>query len=241
MKNKKQEQIERKRQHLATVNATKRVKRGEPTFALDEKIKEERQRILIVSEGINTEPSYFRQFRLTSGEIIAVGTGRGTIHVVERAEKESQKKRFDQVWVVFDKDENNAEDFNAAIYQAKKNHFGVAYSNQAFEYWLILHFDDHQGGGMHRDQYHTKINEYLSKYGLAYDGKDRKVITGEIFDLLLAFDERSNKRRIDLAMQRAKRIFDSYDHHSPANEESSTAVFLLVEEILKNVDFMSQR
>lgn len=235
MKNKKDEQIDRKKQHKTEIKAAKKRKRSEPTFELEEKVKDERQRILIVCEGKNTEPSYFKQFRLTSGEIIAVGAGCETIRVVERAEEESQKEQFDQVWVVFDKDDFDAEDFNAAIGRAQKNGFGVAYSNQAFEYWLILHFDDHQGGGMHRDQYDSKINEYLSKYGLFYDGKGSKVVTEEIFDLLLAFDERSNTRRIHLAMRRAKRILDSYDHQSPAKEESSTAVFLLVEEILKNV------
>ena len=48
---------------------------------------------------------------------------------------------------MFDKDDFSANDFNNAITIAESNNLGVAYSNQAFEYWIILHFDDHQGGG----------------------------------------------------------------------------------------------
>lgn len=236
MKNKEADQNDRRKRHKAEISAAKKRKRGEPTFELDENYNEERQRILIVCEGENTEPSYFRQFRLTSGQIVAVGAGCETIRVVERAEEESRKEQYDQIWVVFDKDDFDAQDFNAAIVRAKNNGFGVAYSNQAFEYWLVLHFDDHQGGGMHRDEYEGKINEHLLKYGLFYDGKESKIVTEGIFDLLLAYEPKSNTRRIHLAIRRAKRIFDSYDHYSPAKEESSTAVFLLVEEILKNIN-----
>ncbi|MGN6417310.1 MAG: RloB domain-containing protein [Pseudobacter sp.] len=36
------------------------------------------------------------------------------------------------------------------------NNIQIAYSNQAFEYWLILHFEDHQGGKIDRNDYHKK-------------------------------------------------------------------------------------
>jgi len=102
----------------------------------------------------------------------------------------------------------------------------VAYSNQAFEYWLILHFDDHQGGGMHRDLYCDKINNHLSPFGLHFDC-DRKEVTDDIFDLMIS------EGRQEQAINRARRNYNRFDHHSPATEESSTTVFLLVEEMMK--------
>jgi len=48
--------------------------------------------------------------------------------------KESFADNYDQVWSVFDKDDYSANDFNQAIAIASANGFGVAYSNQAFEY-----------------------------------------------------------------------------------------------------------
>lgn len=98
---------------------------------------------LIVCEGENTEPEYFNAFRLTSATVKAIGKGLGTMSLVREAisvrEQEKQKgKSFNFCWVVFDKDEY--QDFDEAIEFAKKNGFEVAYSNQAFELWFLLHF-----------------------------------------------------------------------------------------------------
>jgi len=232
MKDKRAEQDARRKRHKAALSTAK-LSKIEPLLVLDEPTRIERQSILIVCEGVNTEPSYFRQFRLTSTRIVALGAGCETIRVVERAFEEQQKGKYDQTWVVFDKDDFSSNNFNTAIEKARHLNFGVAYSNQAFEYWLVLHFEDHQGGGMHRNDYHGKLNEHLASLGLSYDGKGSKTISKAIFDSLLAFDPELNKPRMEVAIDRAKRIFNSYDHRSPAEEESSTAVFLLVEEILK--------
>ncbi len=234
MKNKQAEQIALKKKHKASLKASKR-RREEPLLELPPPAVPERQTILIVCEGKNTEPSYFREFRLTSAQIVPVGAGCETIRVVERAIKEQEKRKCDQVWVVFDKDDFLAQDFNQAIVMAEGLNYGVAYSNQGFEYWLILHFEDHQGGPMHRDDYHHKLNSYLNVFNLFYDGKKSKVVTREIFDLLLGKDEKTDVPRIEQAIERAKKVYDHFDHDSPAKEESSTTVFRLVEEIQKFV------
>jgi len=141
MKDKKAAQIAQKQRHKAELKAVKS-RREAPVLELDQPTRAEKQRILIVCEGANTEPSYFRQFRLTSADILPLGAGCDTIRVVERAREEQQKSNYDQVCVVFDKDDFPAKDFNQAIFMAEGFGFGVAYSNQAFEYWLILHFAD---------------------------------------------------------------------------------------------------
>ena len=196
-------------------------------------------RLLIISEGVNTEVSYFRQFEQPTIRVKAVGTGFNTFSLVRRAEQiradEAAKGRhYDQVWCVFDKDDFPAQDFNEAVRLAEQL-FGpgrVAYSNQAFEYWLLLHFLDHQGGAMHRRQYNDRLNECLQPFGVHYDGQDSKLIGSDFFDLLLADDPKTDKPRIRQAIERAERLYDQYDHNSPATEESSTTVFRLVKVIL---------
>lgn len=235
MKDKNAEQIVRKQEHKARLQASKR-HQEEPVFELGPPTRLERPRILIVCEGMNTEPSYFRQFRLTSAEIVPLGAGCDTIRVVERAQNEYQKSNYDQVWVVFDKDDFPAQNFDNAVFMAEGLGFGVAYSNQAFEYWLILHFEDHQGAAMHRDDYDAKINGYLRPFGLQYDGKGSKIITSDIFNLLMGKDGKTGVQRIQRAIKRAERNYNWLtSHSSPATEESSTTVFRLVEEILKYV------
>jgi len=240
MKDKKSEQIAKKEKHRESLKLSKK-RASEPDLNRAEPFKPEKQKFLIVCEGKNTEPSYFNQFRLTNAKIIAVGEGFNTVSLVERAYYLSQEEVYDQVWCVFDKDDFH--DFNDAVFLAEKYNFGVAYSNQAFEYWLILHFEDHQGGQMHRNDYYHKINSYLKVFGCEYD-KDSKIVTNDIFALLQTVVKEKtitaeNKRikiylsRQDMAMERAEKIYSGLEQRNPAIEESSTTVFKLIEELNK--------
>lgn len=232
MKNKNAEQIVARQKHREQLKSNRRT---EPDLkrAVAELI--EKPSILIVCEGKNTEPSYFNQFRLSSATVKSVGEGYNTISLVNRAVQLANQRQYDQVWCVFDKDDFNDIDFNSAIHKAQTNNFGIAYSNQSFEYWLILHFDDHQGGGMHRDDYNEKINKLLKPYNVIYDGNSSKVVNENFFELLDSADERTRKKRVDLAIERAERNYNQFDHLNPAQEESSTTVFRLVKELLKYV------
>lgn len=232
MKDKKAKQIAIKQKHRYNLKAKRR---QESQLERNIPSKIEKPTILIVCEGENTEPSYFRQFRLSSATIKAVGEGYNTISLVQRAVAIAQEKEYDQVWCVFDKDDFSANDFNNAIILAEHNNFGVAYSNQAFEYWIILHLDDHQGGGMHRRDYNNKINSLLKPFNLSYDGVNSKIITEELFELLDGVDKKTKKERKILAIERAKRNYNHFDHANLAIEESSTTVFRLVEELIKYI------
>jgi predicted metalloprotease with PDZ domain len=101
---------------------------------------------------------------------------------VNRAIVLAQQGKYDQLWCVFDKDDFNDNDYNAAIQIAEVNNFEVAYSNQSFEYWFLLHFNDHQGGGMHRNSYNDKINELLKPFNIIYDGNGSKLIEEELLN-----------------------------------------------------------
>ncbi len=230
MRNKKSKEAADRENHKNRLKAKGRQKsileRPMPSLAI-------KPTILIVCEGKNTEPSYFRQFRLSSATIKTIGEGYNTTSLVNRTMQIAHSENYDQVWCVFDKDDFNDNDFNNAIEIAKANNYGVAYSNQAFEYWLILHFDDHQGGGMHRNDYNEKINALLKPYNLSYDGKNSKIISEDFFELLDGIDEKTTKERKQLAIERACRNFNRNNHDAPAKAESSTTVFRLVEEIVK--------
>lgn len=237
MKNKKAEQIAAKKAHKESLKAKRR---AEPILERGEANILERPTILIVCEGENTEPSYFRQFKLSSATIKPVGEGYNTVSLVKRAIQLSKEKSYEQVWCVFDADPKtdnpkHTKNFNDAVRLAERKGFRVAYSNQAFEYWLILHFEDHQGGRMNRNDYNRKINQLLKPFGLTYDGESNKLIKEDFFEVLDGMDIKVNKERKCLAISRAKRNYDLFDHTNPASEESSTTVFRLVEELLKYV------
>ena len=91
-----------------------------------------KQSFLIVCEGVRTEPEYFKSFRITTATVKAVGQAMNTVSLVNKAisirnADEKKKRSYDQCWVVFDKDDFPAKDFNQAIQLARKNGFHVAY------------------------------------------------------------------------------------------------------------------
>lgn len=187
-----------------------------------------KQTFLIVCEGENTEPDYFNEFKLSSARVESVGEGINTISLVNRAIylKKYYAKRgqdFDQYWVVFDKDDFSNHDFNTAINVAEAAGFQVAYSNQSFEFWFLLHFGLHQGK-MNRSIYAEKLTRYL---GFAY--RKERDVSERMYDSLCHLTQS--------AIINAQNVYANFPepHSSPANEESSTTVFKLVIELLKYV------
>lgn len=235
MKNKKEEQNSKRAQHLARKNASKADRRKEKPLERSVNQRDEIPIILIICEGENTEVSYFNHFRVKSAKVLPIGEGLNTLSLVQRAVDIAQKKEYDQLWVVFDKDDFPDDNFNKAIDLAKSNSFGLAYSNQSFEYWLLLHFEDHQGAGMCRTLYNKKINDYIEPYRVKYDGTGNKLISKGFFDLLFEKDPTTDRVRVELAITRSNRNFKSWieTYRNPAKCESCTLVHNLVSEILK--------
>jgi hypothetical protein len=244
--NKTSREIENKRKHLEAISAKKKTKKEErqeqPSFERNIPIRKEKDSFLIICEGQNTEPDYFNHFKLKSAKIKAIGEGYNTLSLVTRAaqiveEEKSKGRYYNQIWCVFDKDGFDDNQFNTAIITAETTYgFKVAYSNQSFEYWLILHFNDHQGGAMNRKDYYKKLNEYLKPFKVAYDGEGNKKISEDFFDILQSKEKQTDKTtRQDKAIARAQKIYDALDNTNPAREESSTKVFQLVNEIMDNI------
>ena len=186
-----------------------------------------KQTFLIVCEGEVTEPEYFNSFRLTSANVKAIGKGMNTISLVKEAIaiRDIEKRRnrnYDQCWVVFDKDDFSDGDFNAAIQMAQANGFHVAYSNQAFEFWFLLHFNLYQGA-IHRNRYAEMLTHLLgSKYGKAKGDSMR------VFNVIYP--------RTRMAIDNAKNVLKAFDGSNPAKEESSTTVHQLVEQLLQFIE-----
>jgi len=184
----------------------------------------EKESFLIICEGENTEPEYFKSFRLSSARVKTIAyTNKGNaFNFVNAAitEKNKRGKDFDNYWVVFDMDANSKQDFNSAIQLAKANKLKVAYSNQAFELWYLLHFSYIQNE-MHRRLYKRKLDELLP---FPYD-KDKDTAKNMYAALL-------NKQSDAIA--NAKKAYEEIgNHQSPADEESSTTVYKLVEVLNK--------
>jgi hypothetical protein len=177
-------------------------------------IKEVKQRFLIVCEGKKTEPYYFKSFRVPKAVVAIEGAAGDPTRLVNSAYKLANEDKYDQVWCVFDRDEGawTAQNFNNALQNAKTYGFQVAYSNECFELWYILHFE-FLNTGLPRSDYEDKLSELL---GVKYRKND-----STIYQQLLAKQE--------IAIKYARKLLESYNSIDPERNNPSTTVHLLVE------------
>lgn len=178
--------------------------------------REELPRILIVCEGKKTEPNYFRAFRVPGVDLKVIGAGDNTTNLVLIAAELSEKENYDQIWCVMDRDSFPAQRFNAAIAMAPSRNIRVAYSNEAFELWYLLHYDYLQSG-LPRDAYGRLLSNHL---GRPYRKNDPNM-----FDAL--------RTRVEEAIRNARKLHKDYSPCDPESDNPSTTVYLLVEELLR--------
>jgi hypothetical protein len=174
-----------------------------------------RQHFLIVCEGEKTEPNYFKRFPLPPDSIVDVqGIGANTVSLVIEALRLKSEAKYHQVWCVFDRDSFPPGNFNAALQMAAANDVHVAYSNEAFELWYVLHFD-YLNTGINRSDYITCLDR---KLGHEYQ-KNSETIYNEIY----AWQA--------VAIRNAKRLLAQYSPLNPVSDNPSTTVHLLVEQL----------
>lgn len=126
---------------------------------------------------------------------------------------------------------HTAEDFNNALKDAKSKrkdlNIEVAYNNDSFELWYLLHFN-YRDTAILRDEIIKKVIEELKKVEphkfakLNKDNIKEKKYTQMIFDTLLDKQE--------TAINNAKNLLSFYgSSHNPEQDNPSTTVHRLVE------------
>ena len=175
-----------------------------------------RQKFLIVCEGKETEPNYFKSFRVPKDVIDVQGFGYNPSKLVEKAKElnTENKGEYDQVWCVFDRDDSPKQDFNNAIANAERVGFKVAYSNEAFELWYVLHFE-FLDTGITREDYIKKLKTHLNQQ---YKKNSNKI-----------YEQIENLQ--STAIKNAENLLKQYNPPNPESDNPSTTVHLLVKEL----------
>lgn len=199
-------------------------------------IRKEYKIIYIFTEGEKTERNYFEskkreietEIRRKNIKIEIKGTGYNTLSIVEYAlnfiDRENIKINnsadSDECWVVFDKDSFD-KDFDSAINKAKANNLGVAYSNECFELWFLLHFSL-LSSALSRGLIKGKLNDVLQKkYSEKYEKKKENM-----YSLIKSLEE--------IAVKNAKQLLKIHEgEKSYLKKNPSTTVYLLVESLNK--------
>lgn len=133
-------------------------------------------RFLIVSEDTKSSTDYFKalikevQAACSGSEVVGIakdsvveGCGMSTSRLLQEAKSIKSRRQisFDRCWLVFDKDDFS--DFNRAIREATDAGFDVAWSNESFELWYLLHFRYHNTA-ISRDECMKVLEAEMQKY-----------------------------------------------------------------------------
>lgn len=184
-----------------------------------------KKKILIVCEGKNTEPQYFRQFaaahRVSLVEIDVAPEAGVPLSVVQKAQKLRNKAKvdakrqgdlflaYDAVWCTFDVDEHP--NIPEAIETARQSDLQVAVSNPCFELWLVLHHRD-PPGLIHRHDVQRLLKTFLPGYDKHVSYDDYRAGYGQ-------------------ACQRARQLDQLAQRMNEPRRNPSTGVYRLTESI----------
>ena len=191
---------------------------------------------LILCEGEKTEPNYFREIKNRidnkyKGEKIDIeiieGTKRGRLNLLKLAEEEvrKSKKKYNHVWLVYDKDEFNKDEFDNTVYKIEalnkkgKVKYHALWSNQCIEVWFLLHFIDLKVD-VSREEYIEKINENWKKHKIdeKYTKNDK-----EIYNKLEKYQ--------DTAIKRTKKIIEENKGKAPSKIAPGSTIYEIIEEL----------
>lgn len=185
---------------------------------------------LILCEG-QTEKDYFSAF---NSDRVAVSTkhlGCAGEELVVCAIEYADGESYDEVWAVYDVDynanegEKQFERFANSLRLAAENNIKVAYSNDAFELWFRLHYEQVTGTLTRRQLYEDLSKRWNMDY--AGDGKQRKFTS--TINKRISEDEYADVR---LAIQRAEKLYEQNAHLPFAEQNPLTTVHLLVARLL---------
>ena len=154
-------------------------------------------------------------------EISVVGEGYNTQSLVNRAKEYRDAKAdsdypYDETWVVFDRDSFDAAQFDNAIHSAEAAGMNVAWSNEAFELWYILHFESRQTG-MRRSEYKKCLSQHLET---PYKKNDPEM-----------YGKLQNRGNEQQAIARAKKLQEEHSDMPHHSANPCTCVNKLVEKL----------
>lgn len=184
--------------------------------------------IKIYCNAAETEPNYFSAFKeeIKKSKISDVNievikkAGLDPLNAVKYVIKD--KGDCPEVWIVFDKDHFAIEE---AIKLAEDNDIRVAWSNESFELWFLLHFNYRSTAIGRAECLKVVKDEFKKKLKIDY-AKNNKDSYKKL------------KSKMNIAVANSKRLYQEMkrDRISPTNANPCTTVFQLVEVLKSKID-----
>lgn len=191
------------------------------------KIKQQKKHILIALEDTKSSRYYVKDLLKDKGIIphIAFAKHIGTdpksvLKAINQFEKENPDIKYEKAWLVIDKDSFSKDNFKGTLETARQKEICVAYSNECYELWLLLHFKDVTSYKT-REEIRQELNaEFKRNFNLKYE-KSEKHVYGMLID------------KQENAIKRAKKLIENIikidANLDPYNNNPSTKIYLLIE------------
>lgn len=179
--------------------------------------RETRKVFLIVCEGQETEPNYFKALAndlRVNAQVKITGIGNDPRTLLHKAKEYMRRDGHDETWCVFDKDQVDDYVFNSVVQQIEQSSaMNAAWSNSCFELWFVLHYNYHVTPSRPVD-YEEILSAKMGGYDKTHSNH---------YDLLL--------ENALIAEKNAKKLLKEYDGKPPAQCNPATTVFKLVERL----------
>jgi RloB-like protein len=193
-------------------------------------------RIVVASEGVNTERQYFEKLAAKNSRISFKFLSRAKKdkgksapeHVLQQLrdfEKVEAPRKYDELWMVIDVDQ--WENLGEIIKCCEVERYHAAVSNPCFELWLLLHIRPLEEYSLEERQ-RLLENEKVTK--------SRTRLDKELTKLLLHGYSKNNPRMarfipfVKVAIKRARQLDENPD--DPWPKTLGTRVYLLAKRIL---------
>lgn len=136
-----------------------------------------KNKFYIITNGRETEKNYFELIKAKKSiyEVLVEFQNEDSLGLVNYAIE--KKKDANQVWIVFDIDNEKDNKLSQAISKADKNDINYAFSNICFEVWLVSHFMK-----IESEKTEKELEKILSKYlsgqknGLEYEKNNKETL-----------------------------------------------------------------
>lgn len=181
--------------------------------------------IFLYCDG-QTEEDYFRHLGIRNPKIMRCNID-GYIEkaIDDKKKRVENEEDWDEYWIVCDKDDVSDEIFDNSIKKAEENKIHVAYSNEAFECWLLLHFQYFETA-FNRKDYPSKINTNLKNKQIKSEFPANKSINKELFDSIFLF--------LDTAKANTKKLHEKWFNENinrPSKQNPNTTIIKLIEKL----------
>jgi hypothetical protein len=159
----------------------------------------EKRAVLIATEDTKSSKYYFEALikdKGLSGEVMfAKHLGSNPKNVLKAVIEHQTNTQYEKKWIVIDRDDFT--DFKDTIDEAQKKDICVAFSNESYELWVLLHFE-FVSSFIKRDDLNHKLNKiFQEKFKKRYDKSSK-----DIYQLIIGYQQ--------IAIKNAQKLKDKH-------------------------------